>query len=382
MTSLEAVPSDTIIVGAGPAGLAVGACLKRAGVPFLILEQSDQIGDAWHRHYDRLHLHTAKAYSALPFVPFPKEYPRYPSREQVIAYLETYARQFQLEPRLRQRFTAARFVDGAWHVETQDTHYAASNLVIATGYNRVPYLPHWQGEESFRGTVLHSSQYRNGREFQGQRVLVVGFGNSGGEIAIDLWEQGAQPSLAVRGAVNVIPRELLGVPILALAILQRKLPPRVADALNAPILDVVIGDLTPYGLRRSARGPMSQIERDARIPLIDVGTIELIKRGDIKVFPGIERFTAEGVVFTDGTQRDFDAVILATGYRAQVNEFLEGAAATYDAEGTPLSSGRETPIPGLYFCGYSVVPTGMLREIGFEARRISADIARKRVRAA
>ena len=94
------MPDQTIIIGAGPAGLAVGACLKQAGLSCVILEQSDVVGSAWHQHYDRLHLHTAKAYSALPFMPFPKDYPRYPSRAQVISYLEAYARQFQLEPSL------------------------------------------------------------------------------------------------------------------------------------------------------------------------------------------------------------------------------------------------------------------------------------------
>ncbi|MGE5264928.1 MAG: flavin-containing monooxygenase [Acidobacteriota bacterium] len=373
---------DTIIIGAGPAGLAVAACLKRAAVPALILEQGDKVGATWHRHYDRLHLHTDKAHSALPFVPFPRACPRYPSRLQVIDYLEMYARQFQIEPRFGQQVVAARPADGVWQVQTQDAHYQALNLVIATGYNREPYFPSWPGQASFHGTLLHSSQYRTGEPFKHQTVLVVGFGNSGGEIAIDLWEQGAQPSLAVHSPVNVIPRELFGIPILAISIVQSKLPPRAADALNAPILRAVVGDLTRYGLRQLPHGPLTQIHRDGRVPLIDVGTIRLIKRGQIIVCPGIERFTEEGVIFTDGNQRKFDAVILATGYRPRVNAFLEGTPATYDENGTPTSSGQEAPMPGLYFCGYYVSPTGMLREIALEARRISAAIARKRVTAA
>ena len=125
-----------------------------------------------------------------------------------------------------------------------------------------------------------------------------------------------------------------------------------------------------------SRGPLAQIERDARIPLIDVGTVKLIKRGVITVYPGIEQFTHEGVIFTDGQQGAFDAVILATGYRPRVNSFLTGAGA-YDEQGTPLCSGQESAVAGLYFCGYYVSPTGMLREIGIEARRISAAIAKK-----
>jgi cation diffusion facilitator CzcD-associated flavoprotein CzcO len=368
---------QTIIIGAGPAGLAVGACLRRAGIQFLILEQSQQAGSAWRRHYDRLHLHTDKAHSALPFLPFPKGTPRYPSRLQVVSYLEAYAHQFQLEPKFGQQVTAARQKNGHWEVETQDTIYEGANLVIATGANREPYSPTWPGLAAFRGRVLHSSQYQNGAAFKGQPVLVVGFGNSGGEIAIDLWEHGAKPSLAVRGPVNVIPRELFGIPILAISILQRKLPPRWADAINAPVLRATVGDLTRYGLRRLPRGPMTQIERDGRIPLIDVGTIRLIKQGQITVTPGIDSFTEEGVVFTDGSRRNFDAVILATGYRPRVNAFLQGASAAHDENGKPLTTGRESGVPGLYFCGYYISPTGMLREIALEARRISAAIAAK-----
>jgi cation diffusion facilitator CzcD-associated flavoprotein CzcO len=284
-----------------------------------------------------------------------------------------------LEPRFGQQVVAAHQASGVWEVQTLDTHYRALNLVIAAGYNREPYLPAWPGQTSFRGTVLHSSQYQTGESFNQQTVLVVGFGNSGGEIALDLWEHGAQPSLSVRGPVNVIPRELFGIPILTIGIAQRRLPPQLADALNALILRAVVGDLTRYGLRKLPHGPITQIQRDARIPLIDVGTIRLIKRGQFTVYPGIEKFTEGGVIFTDGNHREFDAIILATGYRPRVDAFLAGALAVLDENGRPTSSGREAPIPGLYFCGYYVSPTGTLREITLEARQISAAIARQRV---
>jgi cation diffusion facilitator CzcD-associated flavoprotein CzcO len=373
----DAVHSPAIIVGAGPAGLAVAACLKRAGIPCILLEQSKEVGAAWHRHYDRLHLHSDKAHSALPFLDYPKDYPRYPSRLQVIAYLQAYARQFQLEPRLGQRVVAARPVNGHWEVETQDARYKTPNLIVATGYNRTPKLPTWPGQASFRGTLLHSSQYRSGAPFRNQAVLVVGLGNSGGEIAIDLCEHGARPSLAVRGPVNVIPRELLGIPIVTIAGLEHKLPERWVEAMNRLILRVVMGDLTRYGLRQLPHGPAVQIRRSARIPLIDVGTLDLIKHGRITVCPGVESFTETGVVFTDGNRAQFDAVILATGYRPRVDEFLRTSEAAHDENGTPWSSGREAEIPGLYFCGYFVSPIGMLRDIAREARQIAGAILRK-----
>jgi indole-3-pyruvate monooxygenase len=372
----DAGAMQVIIIGAGPAGLAVGACLRKAGIPFLILEQSDQVAPAWRQHYDRLHLHTDKAHSGLPFLPLPRQYPRYPSRLQVIDYLEGYARQFQIEPRFGQKVIAAQRVNSHWEVQTQDSLYHGDNLVVAAGYNRQAYLPTWPGMVDFHGNLLHSSLYKNGVPYKDQRVLVVGFGNSGGEIAIDLYEHGARPALSVRSPVNVIPRELFGIPILTIGIAQRKLPPHLADALNAPILNAVIGDLSRYGLRKPPGGPISQIQQKARIPLIDVGTIKLIKQGMIGVFPGIECFTKEGVQFTNGDKQKFDSVILATGYLPRVDAFLTTATPTYNGNGAPLSSGKATPIPGLYFCGYYVSPTGMLREIGLEAQRISSDIAK------
>jgi len=370
--------SNTLIIGAGPAGLAVGACLKQADIPFIILEKSDKVAPAWHRHYDRLHLHTDKKNSELPFLPYPKVYPRYPSRSQVVDYLETYSQKFQLDIRFQQEVISARYANAHWEVQSQDTLYHATNLVIAAGCNQEPFLHTWPGQDLFNGKIIHSSEYKNGELFRGKKVLVVGFGNSGGEIAIDLWEYGANVSLAVRSAVNVIPRELFGIPILSIGILQSKLPASLADMINKPILHFAIGDITKYGLRKLPYGPLTKIRQDGHIPLIDIGTLKLIKNGRVTVHPGVREFIGEGVVFMDGKQSQFDAIILATGYRPGLDTFLSGpSAAVSDKNGMPLSSGSETNMPGLYFCGYYVAPTGMLREIGLEAKRISASISRK-----
>ncbi len=366
---------NTIIIGAGPAGLAVGACLRRAGIPFVILEQNDKVGSAWYGHYDRLHLHTDKGNSKLPYHSFDKDVPRYPSRLQVIDYLEGYAEKFQLEPKFGRRVVRAEQVNGGWLVETENGRYQSQNLVVASGYTRERHIPDWPGKGQFQGNTLHSTDYKNGEQFKGKRVLVVGFGNSGGEIAIDLWEHGAEPSIAVRSAVNVIPRELLGIPILAIGIVQNNLPARLADLLTAPILRLVIGDLSRYGLSKLPYGPATQIEKDKRIPLIDVGTIKLIKEGQVAVYPGIESFTKTGVVFANGKRQDFEVVVLATGYYPKVDAFLRGGSAVLDEHGTPLESGRSGPITGLYFCGFYVSPTGMLREIAIEAKQIARMIA-------
>jgi indole-3-pyruvate monooxygenase len=370
--------TEVIVIGAGPAGLAVGACLRRAGVDFLLLEREATVGASWRRHYDRLHLHTDRAHSSLPHLALPRHYPRYPSRDQVVAYLESYARAFRLTPRYGEEVTAARPRDGGWEVETARARYRAGAVVVATGYCAVPLRPSWPGLDGYQGAILHSSQYRSGERFRGQRVLVVGLGNSGGEIAIDLVEHGARPTLAVRGPVSLLPRELLGLPILTWALALSRLPPRAADALARPLLRLALGDPSRYGLRRPERGPMRQIRERARIPLIDVGTLAHVRAGRIAVRPGVARFTPRGVAFEDAAEEDFEAVVLATGYAHGLARFVDGAERVLDARGRPLASGCETALPGLYLCGFHVAPTGMLREIAREACRVAAALVRRR----
>ncbi|MGH8503241.1 MAG: flavin-containing monooxygenase [Gammaproteobacteria bacterium] len=367
---------DTLVIGAGPAGLAVGACLKKRGVPFLIVDRATAVASSWRRHYDRLHLHTDRDHSALPYLSFPAGTPRYPSRGQVIEYLEQYARHFELAPHFGEEVHAVRPGKSGWITTTTASVYHSRRVVVATGYNAVPYLPRWSGEEHFGGHIVHSSEYRNGEPFRGLSVLVVGFGNSGGEIAIDLHEYGARVAMAVRGPVNIIPREILGVPAVAIGIALSRLPVRFADALAGPLVRLVVGDITRLGFRKLPIGPITQIKTKARIPLIDIGTIELIRAGHIEVLGDVREMSETHVRFDDGRSRRFDAIVAATGFRPRVDRFLMPRNDIFDAERMSSRSGLETQ-PGLYFCGFSVLPTGMLREIGIEAQRIADSITRR-----
>ena len=365
---------ETIIVGASAAGLATAASLRKLGKTFRILEKAPRVGAAWRGHYDRLHLHTSKGLSGLPGLPMPADYPKYPSREQMVAYLETYATHFDLKPHLGVPVERVSRTGEQWNVETGAGKLTARNVVIATGNTRVPHQPSWPGQEQFKGTVLHSSKYRSGAPFRGQRVLVIGFGNSGGEIAIDLHEQGAKPDLAVRSPVNVIPRDMLGMPILAVGIAMDIFPPAVADALSAPLMRLTVGDIRKLGFRKLPYGPSVQINQYGKVPLLDVGTMALVRSGAVKIKPGVQRFTTAGVVFNDGAEESYDAVVIATGYRPKAADFLDAPDAL-DADGAPRSSGREA-LKGLYFCGFYVSPTGMLRAIAKEAVAIAKAIAR------
>ena len=351
----------------------MGACLARANVPFLILERAQNVGASWRKHYDRLHLHTSKGSSALPFIPFPGSCPRYPSRDQVVEYLESYARAFTLEPRFSEDVVAARHRNDVWEVRTSVATYRAPHLVVATGLNREPIAPRWPGQDGYGRPIVHSRDYGNGSAYAGARVLVVGIGNSGAEIALDLHEHHARPTIAVRSPVNVLPRDILGVPVALTARIAGLLPPPVADAITAPVRRVLRGNLQSFGLRPPSYGPLTQIAKTGRIPLIDVGTIALIRKGRIAVRPGIDHFVEDGVVFSDGRRETFDAVILATGYRAGLDSFLD-VEGVLDERGNPRRDVQSWP-DGLHLCGFTVVADGLLHHIAREARQISAQIA-------
>ena len=182
MTAASAIMQDaeTIVVGAGPAGLACAATLRRAGGSVIVLEAADKVASSWRGHYDRLNLHTTKRQSGLPGLPMPNRYPKYPSRDQVIAYLEDYAEHHRIVPRFGARVLRIKR-HGNWCVETDTGMLTAGNVIFATGIAGSPFRPDWPGMEGFAGRLLHSSEYVNPKPFSGCRVLVVGFGNSGGD---------------------------------------------------------------------------------------------------------------------------------------------------------------------------------------------------------
>ncbi|KAJ3679972.1 hypothetical protein LUZ60_016250 [Juncus effusus] len=374
-----------IIVGAGPSGLSVGALLKEQNVPFVILERADCIASLWQkRTYDRLKLHLPKQFCQLPKMPFPDHYPEYPTRNQFIEYLENYAKHFEINPRFNQTVDTARFDEttGLWRVRTvgsgpdnqnAEVEYIGRWLVVATGENAEQVMPDLEGLGEFQGPVSHVADYKSGEKFTGKKVLVVGCGNSGMEVCLDLCDHEAFPSMVVRDSVHVLPREVYGKSTFELAVFFMKwLPLWMVDKIMLILSWLVLGNLENIGLKRPSVGPLELKDTHGRTPVLDYGALNKIKSGDIKVVPAIKRFYKGQVEFVGGEILDLDAVILATGYRSNVPQWLQGTE-HFNKDGYPKSGFPNSwkGKSGLYAVGFT---RRGLSGASFDAIRVSKDI--------
>ncbi|TKY58271.1 Indole-3-pyruvate monooxygenase YUCCA6 [Spatholobus suberectus] len=371
-----------VIVGAGPSGLATAAYLKEKGVPSLILERSNCIASLWQlKTYDRLHLHLPKQFCELPLMGFPCDFPTYPTKQQFIEYLESYAERFDIRPRFNETVKHAEFdaTLGFWRVKSLNkkevaTEFVCRWLIVATGENAEAVVPEIEGMGKFGGTIKHTSLYKSGEEFRGKRVLVVGCGNSGMEVCLDLCNHNATPSLVVRDTVHILPQEMLGKSTFGLSMwLLKWLPIRLVDRFLLIVSWLMLGDTARFGLDRPRLGPLQLKNLSGKTPVLDVGTLAKIKSGHIKVRPGIKRLKRYTVEFVDGRTENFDAIILATGYKSNVPHWLKEGDMFSKEDGFPTK-----PFPngwkgenGLYAVGFT--KRGLLGT-SMDAKRIAEDI--------
>jgi putative flavoprotein involved in K+ transport len=371
---------EAVVIGAGPAGLAAAAMLGKRDVEALVLERAAHVGDSWRSHYDRLHLHTVRWLSNLPDRPISRKEGPWVSREGVVRYLESYADEFDLHVRTGTEVRAVERGGDGWRVVTSGGPILARWVIVATGFNGQPFLPDWPGADSFEGELIHSSAYRNAAPYRGRSVLVVGTGNSGAEICVDLVEGGAREVLlSVRTAPNILRRDVAGFPTQALGVAMRRLPVRLVDRLTAMAQRVTVGDLSKHGLPRPPRGMYSRAVQDEQIPILDVGLIGLLKRGKVVVVAPVEGLEGTDVVLSEGKRIRPDAVVAATGFRRGL-EPLVGRLGLVGRNGRPVVHGRQDhpDAPNLFFIGFSNPISGNLREIAIDARRIAREVASRR----
>ncbi|KAL1816816.1 hypothetical protein ACET3Z_019390 [Daucus carota] len=375
-----------VIVGAGPSGLAVGACLKEQGIPFVVLERADCIASLWQkRTYDRLKLHLPKQFCQLPNFPFPEHFPEYPSKKQFIDYLESYARHFDINPQFNECVQTAKYDEACqlWRIKTVSTcgsvqsevEYICQWLVVATGENAERVVPDIEGLQEFGGEVIHACEYKSGEKYRAKKVLVVGCGNSGMEVSLDLCNHNAKPSMVVRSSVHVLPREICGKSTFELAmIMMRWLPLWLVDKLMLVLAWFILGNTESYGLKRPSVGPLELKNTRGKTPVLDIGALAKIRSRDINVVPGIKRFSKGLVELLDGEKLEIDSVVLATGYCSNVPYWLQETD-FFSKNGLP-----KTPFPngwkgnaGLYAVGFT---RRGLSGASLDATRIAQDISK------
>jgi putative flavoprotein involved in K+ transport len=312
---------DTVIIGGGQAGLALGHHLRRAGRRFMIVDSADRVGDSWRRRWDSLTLFTPRRYDALPGLRFPGDPEGCPGKDEVADYLQTYAKHFDLPVRLASPVTSVRRDGlGGFTVETSQETFQARQVVVATGGFTGPAVPDVAVQLHPRVGQLHSSAYRNSSSVPGQEVLVVGAGNTGVQIAEELAAAGRRVTLSISTLGKAVPERFLGKSVFWWF----------------------------DKLRTMDAGPETRMGRRLRNENAIIGT-------DLRaLFRQVERVdrvvgaAQDELVLADGSRRSVDAVVWATGFRPSYR-WLQ--LPVLDEAGAPVHSHGVTDVPGLAFLG-------------------------------
>jgi len=362
-----------LIIGGGSSGLSMAGALKQYGLDAVILDKDPATGDVWRNRYSRLHLHTIKGLSHSAYKKLDENLPRYVGKDAFADYLRDYAAHFDLD--IRHNCTVTRIAKNGdkFVVETTDgDSWYCEHCIIATGVNRVGFIPDWEGKEQYQGNLVHSEYHKTGKDYAGQRVLVVGLGNTGAEICADCVEQGATSvHSSIRTFPMIVKRDPLGIPVHVWGVTLFPFPTAFKDWLVSMITKFELGDLSKYGIQT----PGWRIFKNGRIPMIDVGYIEQLKKGNITVKPDVDKFTETGVQFVDGSTEVYDSVIAATGYRTGLEKIID-IPDVIDGEGNVIAKNGETaPHKGLWFVGLLSSPAGVLMAARIQSRTFAKAIA-------
>lgn len=370
-------PPEAVVIGAGAAGLAAAAELGRRGISASVLERSGEIGSSWVRRYDGLHLNTVRWLSAPRHSRIPRRAGRWPSREAFVEHLRSYARREKIAIEFG---TDVRRIDRSEHgfaLETSRGSRACRFVVVATGYDHSPAIPNWPGRETFKGRLLHAAEYRSPAGFHGKDVLVVGAGNTGTEIAVQLFREGAsRVRIAVRTPPNVVPLEPLGIPITLFARLGEGTGSG-ADLFGRVVQRLAWGDLSRYGLPPAPYGIGTELRLKGLGPVVDRGFVAALKRGQIEIVSALEGLDGADALLVGSRRIRPQAVIAATGYRMGL-EPLVGHLGVLRPTGQPARIRGETnpAAPGIYFSGYWLPASGQLPAMRRTTKRIGQEVSR------
>lgn len=344
--------TDVIVIGGGQAGLASGYHLKKSGLRFLILEASNQDTGSWSQYYDSLKLFSPARFSSLPGMKIPGSKNSYPIRDEVVQYLNNYAKHFQLPIMNNQRVESIEKRDGGFLVHTSPGGTFQTKAIInASGSFHSPYIPFIEDQDLFQGEILHSSEYQTPHKFRDQRVLVVGRGNSAVQIAIELAEV-SKTSLAVLKPVQFVKQKVWGFD------------------LHYWLKVTGIDSFPFWRFGKTAPSPSTVIDLDQYKEKLAAG-----KPNQLAMFSA---FYEDGIIGQDGKKEPVDTVIFATGFRPSLT-YLRNSGAL-DSEGNPLQvAGISTSVPGLYYVGLNnqrSFASATLRGVGPDARYVVKKIIR------
>jgi cation diffusion facilitator CzcD-associated flavoprotein CzcO len=361
-----------VVIGAGAAGLGSAAELGRRRIPVTVLERADAVASSWRGRYDRLRLNSSRPFSKLPRGRFARGTPMFPSRDQVVSHLESYASRNGIDVRFGTRLDRIEREADGWLLRTSTGDRLARHVIVAAGYEHTGFVPDWPGRDRYERALIHSAGYRNAEPYRDQDMLVVGPGCSGMEIAYDLAEHGAaRVRLAVRTPPNIILRTPPG-PFLANAL--RRLPPKRVDELMKKVRMKEIGDLSEYGLPIPEEGLFSRLRRLSVAPaIVDMEVIDAIRERRIEIVAGVEALDDTGISLADGSRIEPDVVVAATGYRTGL-EPLVGHLGVLNERGVPHAPQGQEAAPGLRFVGYQPLPAH-LGQMRHDAKRAARQIA-------
>lgn len=308
-------PNRVCVIGAGPAGLSAARALQRLGIPYDQFERHSDVGGIWDLDnpgtpmYESAHFISSRKTSGFFDFPMPDSYPDYPGNRQILAYTRSFADAYGLRDSIQfsRAVREVRQAETGWRVVLDDgTEHAYRAVICATGVTWAPRMPRHPGE--FAGEIRHSSSYRSALEFRGKRVLIIGLGNSGADIACDAAANAEAAFVSVRRGYHLIPKHLFGVPTDQLANEGPALPLRFERPFFRALLRLMQGDLTRYGLPR----PDHKLFESH--PLLNSQLVHHLQHGDVAIRPDIDRFEGDTVHFTDGSSEEVDLILYATGY--------------------------------------------------------------------
>ncbi|HEX4227006.1 MAG TPA: NAD(P)/FAD-dependent oxidoreductase [Pseudonocardiaceae bacterium] len=370
------------VVGAGVAGLAVTRCLLERGVDVLAFDEHTDLAHTWRNRYENLRLNSVRWLSQMPGSPIPKRYGRWVSRDDLVEYVTGYAQPVRHVLHTGCRVSRIeRGTHSRWLLSTGIGPVHAQHVVLTTGLYHEPSIPDWPGLAGFTGNLMHAAQYLRPDGFEGERVVVVGAGVSGVDIASDLLRRSSGTlKIAVRTSPSFLPRELYGLPLQGLSVSNKHLPIRLQDIGGAVIQRLSAGDLGKTPLGRPTEGMFTRLLRTGVSPSVDDGAfLAGVRAGRIEVIPAVTDLHDGGVVTADGVKHDADTIIAATGYRTGLDAVLAEPGLLND-KGIPPQYGQlnqRLADAGLHVIGFTSPLTGHLREIGLLAKRVARMIAKQ-----